>query len=103
MLQAIADSLMDITQEHDLVFYGLHFLHFMPNLNMEQDSSPLDGVTLKILRSRWDTNRLCPRVWAKGHSQRMRMHAAGESFNPGESAQLTQLTTEVMSYYELLC
>jgi len=29
----------------------------------------------------------------------MRMHAAGESLNPGESAQLTQLTTEVMSYY----
>ena len=99
MLQVIAESLTDITQSDSLVLYGLHFLHFMPNLNMEQDSSPLDGVILKILRSRWDTNRLCPRVWAKGHSQRMIMHAAGESLNPGESAQLTQLTTEGMSYY----
>jgi len=29
----------------------------------------------------------------------MRMHTAGEGLNPGESAQPTQLTTEVMSYY----
>jgi len=99
MLQVIADSLTDITQSDKLVLYGLHFLHFMPNLNMEQDSSPLDGVILKILRSRWVTNRLDPRVWAKGHSQRMITRAAGESLNPGESAQLTQLTTEVTSYY----
>jgi len=42
LLHAIADSLTDITQDQDVVFYGLHFLHFMPNLNMEQDSSPLD-------------------------------------------------------------
>jgi len=99
LLEVIADSLTDITQSDKLVLYGLSFLHFMPNLKMEQDSSPLDGVILKILRSRWDTNRLGPRVWANGHSQRMIMHAAGESLNPGESAQLTQLTTEVMSYY----
>jgi len=99
LLHAIADSLTDITQDQDVVFYGLHFLHFMPNLNMEQDSSPLDGVILKILRSRWDTNSLCTRVWAKGHSQRMIMHSAGESLNPGESAQLTQLAAEVMSHY----
>ena len=58
MLQAIADSLTDITQDQGVVFYGLHFLHFLPNLNMEQNSSPLDGVILKILRSRWDRNRI---------------------------------------------
>jgi len=29
----------------------------------------------------------------------MRMLTAGEALNPGESAQLTQLTTEVMTYY----
>jgi len=98
MLQAIADSLTDITQDQGVVFYGLHFLHFKPNLNMEPNSSPLDGVILKILRSRWDRNRLCTRVWAKSHSQRMIMHSAGKSFNPVESAQLTQLAAEVMSH-----
>jgi hypothetical protein len=71
----------------------------MPILDREQYGSPFDGVILKILRSRWDTNRLNPGVWAKGHSQRMRMLTAGEALNPGESAQLTQLTTEVMTYY----
>jgi len=71
----------------------------MPNLNEERYGSPFDGVILKILRSRWDTNRLDPGVWAKGHSQRMRMLTVGEGLNPGESAQLTQLTTEVMSHY----
>jgi len=99
LLTAIADSLTDITQSDKHILYGLSFLHLMPNLNMERDSSPLDGVILKTLRSRWDTNRLEPGVWAKGHSQRMRMHTAGEGLNPGESAQFTQLATEVMSRY----
>jgi len=62
LLEVIADSLTDITQSDKMVLYGLSFLHSIPNLNMEQDSSPLDGVILKILRSRWDTNRLGPRV-----------------------------------------
>jgi len=71
----------------------------MPILDRERYGSPFDGVILKTLRSRWDTNRLEPGVWAKGHSQRMRMHTAGEGLNPGESAQFTQLATEVMSRY----
>jgi len=89
MLQVIADSLTDITQDQGVVFYGLHFLHFILNLNMEQNSSPLDGVILKILCPRWDRNRFYTRVWAKGHSQRMIMHSAGKSFNPVKSTQLT--------------
>ena len=65
------------------------------------------GVILNVLRSRWDRNSLCTRVWAKGHSQRMIMHSAGASFNPVESAQLIQLAAEVMrhcaqsSYHDL--
>ena len=62
MLSVIADSLTDITQSDKHILYGLSFLHLMPNLNMEQDSSPLDGVILKTLRSRWKTNRLGPGV-----------------------------------------
>jgi len=94
-VEAIADSITDITQDEDVVFYGLNIL---PNLNMGQNSSPLDGVILKVLRSRWDRSRLCTRVWAKGHSQRMIMQSAGASFNPMESAQLTQLAAEVMRH-----
>jgi len=95
----IALSLTDSTQSDKLVIYFLSFLHLMPNLDKERYGSPFDGVILKILRSRWDTNCLNPGVWAKGHSQRLRMLTAGEALNPGESAQLTQLATEVMTYY----
>jgi len=104
MLQAIADSITDITQDDGVVFYGLNIL---PNLYMGQNSSPLDGVILNVLRSRWDRNYLCTRVWAKGHSQRIIMHSAGASLNPVESAQLIQLAAEVMrhcaqsSYHDL--
>ena len=97
-------NLSDIAPSDKLILYGLSFLHLMPILDRtildkERYGSPFDGVILKILRSRWDTNRLNPGVWAKGHSQRMRMLTAGEALNPGKSAQLTQLTTEVMTYY----
>ena len=71
MLKAIADSITDITQMDEMVIYGLNIL---PNLNMGQNSFPLDMVIFNVLRSRWDRNSLCPRVWAKGHSQRMIMH-----------------------------
>jgi len=43
MLQAIADSIEDITQTDNVTVYGLSIL---PNLNMGQNSSPLDGVML---------------------------------------------------------
>jgi len=49
MLQAIADSIEDITQTDDVMMYGLSIL---PDLNMGQTSSPLDGVILKVLRSK---------------------------------------------------
>jgi len=99
LFKTISSSLRDITQSDKLTLYGLSFLHLMPNLDRERYGSPFDGVILQILRSRWDTNCLDPEVWAKGHSQRMQMLTAGEAFNQGESAQLTQLTTEVMTHY----
>jgi len=96
MLQAIANSIEDITQTDDVTVYGLSIL---PNLNMGQNSSPLDGVILKVLRSKWDRNSLTLKVWAQGHSQRIIMHSAGASFNPVETARLIQLTAEVMRHY----
>jgi len=96
MLQALADSIEDITQTDEVMVYSLSIL---PNLNMGQTSSPLDGVILKILRSKWDRNSLTLKVWARGHSQRIIMHSAGASFNPVETARLIQLTAEVMRYY----
>jgi len=85
---AIADSLTDSAPSDKLILYGLSFLHLIPILDRtildkERYGSPFDGVILKILSSRWDTNRLNPGVWAKGHSQRMRMLTAGEALNPG--------------------
>jgi len=96
MLQAIADSIEDITQTDDVMIYGLSIL---PNLNMGQTSSPLDGVILKVLRSKWDRNSLTPKAWARGNSQRIIMHSAGTSFDPVETARLIQLTAELMRHY----
>jgi len=96
---AIVNTLLDTTQSDKHVLYGLSLLQPIPILNREQLGSPFDGVILKILRSRWDTNRLSPGLWANGYSQRMKMLSAGEALNAGESAQLTQLTTAVMTHY----
>jgi len=93
MLQAIADSIDDITQTEDVMVYGLSFL---PKLNMGPNSSPLEGVILKVLQSKWDMNSLTPKVWAQGHQQRKTLHTAGASFNPVETTLLIQLTAEVM-------
>jgi len=93
MLQAIADSIDDITQTEDVTVHGLSIL---PKLNMNPNSSPLDGMILKVLRSKWDMNSLTPKVWAQGHRQSKTLHSAGASFNPVETALLIQLTAEVM-------
>ena len=93
MLQTIADSIDDITQTDAVTIYGLSIL---PNLNMGSNSSPLDGVVLKVLRSKWDRNSLTPKVWAHGHRQRKILLTAGGSFNSVETTRLIQLTAEVM-------
>jgi len=93
MLQAIADSMEDIKQTEDVTVYGFSIL---PKLNMGPNSSPLDGVIPKVLRTKWDLNSLTPKVWAQGHCPRIAMHTAGASFNPVETALLIQLTAEVM-------
>jgi len=51
MLQAIADSMEDTTQNEDVTVHGFSIL---PKLNMRPNSSPLDGVILKVLRAKWD-------------------------------------------------
>jgi len=93
MLQAIADSIVDITQTDDATVYGLSIL---PHLNLGSHSSPLDGVILKVLQSKWDRNLLTPKVWAQGHRQRKALHAVGANYSPVETAQLLLLTNEVM-------
>jgi len=59
ILQAIADSIVDITQTDDATIYGLSIL---PHLNLGSHSSPLDGVILKVLQSKWDRYLLTPKV-----------------------------------------
>ena len=93
LLQAIADSIVDITQSEATKVYGLIIL---PRLNLGSQSSPLDGVILKILKSKWNRNQLTPKVWIQGHRQRKAIHAAGGIYSPDETARLLLLTYEVM-------
>jgi len=51
MLQAMADSIVDITQTDDATVYGLSIL---PRLNLGSHSSSLHGVILKVIQSKWD-------------------------------------------------
>ena len=59
MLQVIADSIVDITQSDTATVYCLSIL---PRLNLGSQSSPLDGVILKVLKSKWNGNLLTPKV-----------------------------------------
>jgi len=93
MLQAIADLIDDTTQTDAVTVYGLSIL---PNLRMGPNSSPLDGVILRVLRSKWDRNSLTRKAWAQGERQRKILHTAGASSKPVEIARLIQLTVEVM-------
>jgi len=93
MLQAIADSIVDITQTDDATIYGLSIL---PRLNLGSHSSPLDGVILKVLQSKWDRYLLTPKVWAQGHRQRKALHVAGANYSPVESTRLLLLTEAVI-------
>jgi len=93
MLQAIVDSIVDITQTDDATIYGLSIL---PRLNLGSHSSPLDGVILKVLQSKWDRYLLTPKVWAQGHRQRKALHVAGANYSPVESARLLLLTEAVI-------
>ena len=93
MLQAIADSIVDITQTDNATVYGLSNLS---RLNLGSHSSPLDGVIFKVLQSKWDRNLLTPKVWAQGHRQRKALHAAGTNYSPVETARLLLLTNELM-------
>ena len=93
MLQAIADSIVDITQCDTTTVHGLSILSC---LNLGSQSSPLDGVILKVLESKWNGNLLTPKVWTQGHLQRKTLHAAGGNYSPDETARLLLLTYEVM-------
>jgi len=93
MLQAIADSIVDIAQTDNATIYGLSIL---PRLNLGSHSSPLDGVILKVLQSKWDRYLLTPKVWAQGHRQRKALHAAGANYSPVESARLLLLMEAVI-------
>ena len=84
LLQAIVDSIVDITQTDNATIYGLSILS---RLNLGSHSSPLDGVILKVLQSKWDRYLLTPKVWAQGHRQRKALHVAGANYSPIESPE----------------
>ena len=54
MLQAIADSMGDVTQTEAVTTHGFS----IPKLNMGTNGSPLHGVIMKVLRARWDLNSI---------------------------------------------
>jgi len=80
MLQAIADSIDDIAQTEDVTVHGLSIL---PKLNMGPNSSPLDGVILKVLRSKWDMHSLTTKVLGTGTPSEESPTHSGDKFQPG--------------------
>ena len=84
---------LPITQRDATTVRGLSILSC---LNLGSQSSPLDGVILKVLQSKWNGNLLTPKVWTQGHLQRKALHAAGGDYGPDETARLLLLTYEVM-------
>ena len=93
MLQAIADSIEDSTQSDAITVQGLNILSC---LNLGSQSSPLDGVILQVLQSKWNGNSLTPTIWKQGHLQRRALHVAGGDYGPDETARFIVLTFEVM-------
>jgi len=93
MLQAIADSIGDISQTVDMTIHGFSIL---PQLKGGAHSSPLNGVISKALRTRWDLNSLFPQIWTQGYRQRKAMYTAGVRFHPEESLELIYPAAEVM-------
>jgi len=82
MLQAIADSIADNTLSEDCTVKGFNILAC---LELGLQSSPLDGVILKVLQSRWHDNTLTPTIWEQGHRQRRALHVAGGNYGPDET------------------
>jgi len=93
MLQAIADSIEDSTQSDAITVQGLNILSC---LNLGSQGSPLDGVILKVLQSKWNGNSLTPTIWKQGYLQRRALHVAGGDYGPDETARFILLTSEVM-------
>jgi len=93
MLQAIADSIEDNTQSECITVKGLNILSC---LNLGSQRSPLDGVILKVLQSRWNGNTLTPTIWKQGHLQRRALHVAGGDYGPDETTRFLALTSEVL-------
>jgi len=89
MLQAIADSIGDSTQSDAITVQGL-------SIHLGSQSSPLDGVILKVLQSEWNGNSLTPTFWKRGHLQRRALHVAGGDYGPDETARFLLLTYEVI-------
>ena len=72
ILQVIAVSMGDTTQTEDVT---VHCFSNLPKLTMGPNSSPLDGVILKVLRVTWDSNSLSPKLWTQGYRQRKVIHS----------------------------
>jgi len=96
MLQAIADSIADNTLSEDCTVKGFNILAC---LELGLQSSPLDGVILKVLQSRWHDNTLTPTIWEQGHRQRRALHVAGGNYGPDETARILTLISDVLHAY----
>jgi len=96
MLQVIADSIVDNTQSEECTVKGLNIL---PRLKLGSQHSPLDGVILKVLQSRWNGNILTSTIWEQSHRQRSALHAAGGDYGPDETAGILTLISDVLHAY----
>ena len=96
MLQVIANSIEDNTLSEDCTVKGFNIL---PCLKLGSQRSPLDGVILKVLQSRWNGNTLTPTIWEQGHRQRRALHVAGGDYGPDETARILTLISDVLHAY----
>jgi len=96
MLQAIADSIKDKNLSEDCTVKGFNILFC---LHLGPRSSPLDGLILKVLQSRWNGNTLTSTIWEQGYRQRRALHTAGEDYGSAETAGILTLTSDVLHAY----
>ena len=96
MLQAIADSMKDNILSENCTVKGFNILVC---LQLGPQSSPLEGLILKVLQSRWNGNTLTPTIWEQGYRQRRALHTAGADYGSAETACSLTLISDVLHAY----
>ena len=96
MLKAIADSMKDNILSENCTVKGFNILVC---LQLGPQCSPLEGLILTVLQSRWNGNTLTPTIWEQGYHQRRALHTTGVDYDPAETAGSLTLISDVLHAY----